>query len=542
MLVLFFVLYSCVYHSQDVKEILTKAGNLVEASPDSALILLESVHYPDELSEPLLADYVLFSIWAKDKAYKDIAHDTLIFQMKDYFREKRNWEKATMAAFYSGRVYQAQNNYNKALSAYLDAETLSKQITDDVRKGLIQYFIGDLYFVQFLYSEAIIRFQSAYEYFRKSPGNYAREVLTLNVIGNSFLLAKQKENALIHFDKALKLSETHNDSNQIALIRHNLGVAFLANNEIQAAKNELFLALRLTSNTNQQAKNYLSLVGIYEKDNRIDSALYFADLAVTLFELQKNDMALASTHKLLSRLEEKNGDPARALYYHRQYVRYYDRMKDEEVKTNLLGLQKKYDYELINGINNRLVIQRQWILLSLAVLIIAIFLISFIYYHKHQQNKNALAEARQTTYQLKEMMNNKDNAIHTFLVKEFNVVKKISLLEGYLVGAEKGKDILKKVNKIIYEKDSFDWAVLYQAMNKLYKGYLDKIKTTFPDLSELEYKICCLTKSGLNNTEIAIILQSNVNIIQIRKTAIRQKLNITKHGDITKFMDEIINR
>jgi ATP/maltotriose-dependent transcriptional regulator MalT len=175
------------------------------------------------------------------------------------------------------------------------------------------------------------------------------------------------------------------------------------------------------------------------------------------------------------------------------------------------------------------------------MLIIAIFLISFIFYHKQQQNKNALAEARQTTYQLKEMTNKKDNAIHDFIVKEFNVAKKISLLEGYLVGGEKGKDVLKKVNKILYEKDNLDWTVLYQVMNKLYQGYLDKFKTKFPDLSELEYKICCLTKSGFNNTEIAIILKSNTNIIQIRKTTIRQKLNITKHGDITKFIDEIIN-
>ena len=151
-----------------------------------------------------------------------------------------------------------------------------------------------------------------------------------------------------------------------------------------------------------------------------------------------------------------------------------------------------------------------------------------------------MSEAQQAIYQLKKIMNNKDDAIHAFMVKEFDVVKKISLLEGYLLEAEKGKGILKKVNKIIYETDSFDWTVLYQTMNKLHKGYLDKIKTAFPDLSELEYKICCMTKSGLDNTEIAIILKTNVNIVQIRKTTIRRKLKIFKHGDITKFMDGII--
>ena len=540
--ILFFVLFSCTYHSQDVKEILTNAKSLIENNPDSALILLESVHYPDELNKSLFADYTLLFIWAKDKTYRPIDNDTSIFQVKDYFRKKRNWEKATLANFYSGRIYQEQKNYEKALNAYLDAETLSKQITDETMKGLIQYFIGELYYDQLSYTDAVTRFQSAYEYFNKSPDNYVREVLTLNIIGNSFFLAKQKENALIYFDKALKLSEDYRDTNQIALTRHNLGVAYLVNNEMNLAKNELFHALRLMPDTNLQAKIYLNLSGIYEKTNQPDSALYFSGLAIEIFEWQKDETALTSAYKLSSRLEEKNGNFTRALHYHQQYVYYYDRVKDEKMRVNLLELQKKYNFELIKGINNRLVIQRQWGFLLFAVLTIGTLLFFFISNYKNQQNRNALSEAQQTTYQLKEIMNDKDHAIHTLMVKEFDIVKKISLLEGYLLEAEreKGKDILKKVNKIIYEQDSVNWDVFYQAMNQLHKGYLDKIKTAFPDLSELEYKICCLTKSGLNNTEIAIILKTNVNIIQIRKTSIRQKLKIPKHGDITKFMDEVI--
>ncbi|GHV56223.1 hypothetical protein FACS1894182_02330 [Bacteroidia bacterium] len=541
-LILFFVLYSCTYYSQDVKKILAESRTVMETYPDSALALLESVQYPDELSQALLADYVLLSTWAKDKNYKNIAKDTLIFQTKDYFYRKRNWEKATQAAFYCGRVYQAQRNYEKAMNAYLGAETISRQIADENRKGLIQYFIGELYYEQRLYPDAIERFKSAYNYFSRSSDNYSREILTLNIIGNSFFLAKQRDSALMYFDQALQLADSRRDSNQIALTRHNLGVAYLANEEVQSAKGELFCALRLASDTSLQTKIYLTLAGMYGKGARIDSALYFSGRAVELLKLQKDETALVSAYKLSSRLEEKNGNLRNALHYHRQYLHCYDWMRDEKEKANLLELQKKYDFELIKGMNNRLVIQHQWALLFLALLIIAIALISFIFYRTHQQHKNALVEAKQTTYQLKGMVNNADNAIHAFMTNKFDIVKKISLLEGYLRDEEKekGKEILRKVNKIIYEKDSFDWEVLYQAMNALYKGYFDKIKIVFSQLSELEYKICCLTKSGLSNTEIAIILKSNVNIIQIRKTSIRKKLDVPEYGDIVKFMDTVI--
>jgi hypothetical protein len=346
----------------------------------------------------------------------------------------------------------------------------------------------------------------------------------------------------MYFDRALKLSESRQDSNQIALTRHNLGYACLMNNEIQPAKEELFQALNLVSDTGLQTKIYFTLAGMYEKQNRIDSALHFSNLAVGLFQLQKDEIALVSAYKMLSRLEEKKGNILNALHYHRQYANHYDKVRDEREKADCLMWQKKYDYEHILGINNRLVIQRQWILLILAVLIIATSLVSFLFYRAHQQNKNARSEAKQMIYQLKDMVNRADNNIHAFMVKRFDIVKKISLLEGYLreEEKEKGKEILKKVNRIIYEKDSFDWDIFYEMINTLYNGYFDQVKTAFPQLPEFEYRICCLTKLQLNNTEIAIILKANINIVQIRKTAIRKKLHIPGHGDIVKFIDSVI--
>jgi tetratricopeptide (TPR) repeat protein len=550
-LVLFFFLFSCTYHSREAKEILTKAENLVEAYPDSALALLDSIHYPNELSRPLLADYILLTTRAKDKAYQDISKDTLIFQIKDYFLKKRDWEKTVLAEFYSGRVYQSQQEYEEAMHAYLTAETLSKKIQDDNLKGLIQYNIGGLYYDELLYSKAIERLQSAYEYFHKSPDNYKREILTYNMVGTCYFLldnsenhAELKDTALSYFEKALQLAEMHSDSEQVARIRQNLGVVFLVTNATKKAKEQLFQALTLSFQTEIQTKIYLNLAKTYNQENRRDSALYFANRSLHLLEKANDKLALLSTYRLLSHLEEKNNNYLNALQYNQQYLHYYDSIQVEKGNTNLLELQKKYDYELVKGANNRLIIQRQWIGLILFLLLICIIVISFIFYRKNQQNKDALSEAKQAIYQLKVMADDADNSIYPFLARQFDIVKKVSLLEGYLKeeDKEKGKEVLKKVNKIIYEKDSFDWDVLYQAMNKLHKGHLNKIQETFPNLSELEYKICCLTKSGLNNTEIAILLKSNVNIIQIRKTAIRKKLGIPEHGDIAGFMDAVIDK
>jgi tetratricopeptide (TPR) repeat protein len=540
-LLLFFFLFSCTYHSREAKEILTKAEDIVEIYPDSALVLLDSILYPNELSWSLFADYVLLTTRAKDKAYKDICKDTLIFQVKNYFQENGKWEKAVLAEFYAGRVYQSQQEYKKAMHAYLEAENLSAKIQDDNLKGLIHYFIGDLYYNQRFYSEAINQCKLANEYFSHSPDNCTREIATFNMIGNIFLIKTKKDSAFVYYYKALKLAETQNDSNQITITKQNIGAAFLEIGEIKQAKDQFWQTLELTPGT-YLYRAYLNLANIYEKENQKDSALFCANLSLKLANKENDKLALSSIYRVLSRLEEKNDNYRNAFNYYQQYTYYYTMIQQEKVNTNLQALQKEYDLELVKGANNRLIIQKQWIVLSLFLLVLCIILISFIFYRKNQQNKDALSDAKQVIYQLKEMVNDADNSIHPFLVRQFDIVKKVSLLEGYLKGEdkEKGKEVLKKVNKIIYEKDSFDWDVLYRTMNQLHKGYFDKIYEAFPNLSELEYKICCLTKSGLNNTEIAILLKSNVNIIQIRKTAIRKKLGIPEHGDIAGFMDGII--
>jgi Tfp pilus assembly protein PilF len=508
--------------------------------------MLDSIHYPAELSKPLFAEYVLLSIQAKDKACKDISKDTLIFQVKNDFRGKGDLKKTILSEFYSGRVYHVRQEYKKAMNAYLKAETLSEEIQDDHLKGLIQSLIGELYYTQELYSKAIEKFQLASDYFGKNTDSYKQTIVIYNIIGTCYFILNELEEdpsykhiAFSYFDKALKLAESQGDFNQIAIIRLNLGIAFSEMGETRLAKMQLFQALELDSSPDSKIKIYLGLAKTYVKEQQ-DSAMYFAHLSLPLVEKENNKPTLLNIYRFLSSLEEKNNHYQNALHYHQQYFQCYDAIQVEKENANLLELQKKYDYEIIKGVNNRLIIELQGIILAGSLLVICIVVILFVFFRKEHRNKESLAKAKQTVSQLKKMIHNVNNEIHPFLVRQFDIVKKVSLLDGYLMKEEKekGKEILKKVNKIIYEQDNFDWEVLYMTMNKLHKGYFDRIKELFPELSELEYRICCLTKSDLNNTEIAIILQSNVNIIQIRKTAIRKKLGICEYGgDISLFLD-----
>ena len=83
------VLQSCDENQKQVSLIFDEVENIVEQYPDSALILLESIRNPYELSKSQHAKYVLLSVQAKDKAYEDIT----VNQWKLILKQRKKQQK-----------------------------------------------------------------------------------------------------------------------------------------------------------------------------------------------------------------------------------------------------------------------------------------------------------------------------------------------------------------------------------------------------------------------------------------------------------------
>lgn len=129
---------SCKKQHVEVEPILQKVETFVEQNPDSALVLLHEITDAQKLKKELYYQYFLLEIQAKYKSYKDITADTLIFSIRDYYNNKNDKEKAGLATFYCGRVFQEQKNYKKALQQFLDAEQYLEQSDNLNLKGLCQ--------------------------------------------------------------------------------------------------------------------------------------------------------------------------------------------------------------------------------------------------------------------------------------------------------------------------------------------------------------------------------------------------------------------
>ncbi|MCL1937971.1 MAG: LuxR C-terminal-related transcriptional regulator [Candidatus Azobacteroides sp.] len=482
-----------------------EAENFVNQYPDSALILLNSIPYPSKLNKKRYARYLLLLVEAKDKADKDISSDTLIFTSINYFQSKNDYDRQAKAEFYCGRVYHSQKEYKKGEEAYLRAEKAAQKTDDNDLKGLIQYFFGSLYYDQRQYLEAIPKFERAQKYFIQSPHNYKWEISTCNLIGNSFFIKKMNDSALVYFEKALNLAEAYNDSNQIVQVR-------------------------------------LNLARIYSDLNQRDSAEYLIRLALDSLGKSENFSALSNAYRTLSLMEEKAGNYKKALQYHQAYSKQLSNLFIENNKRNLLETEKTYNFELLQREKNRLWIERQWAIIILLILLGFVCMFFFRFYRKAANNRAIYLEK-----ELEELFNSKDregNKLRSLSADYLDVYRNACMIEREM-GENKqlsGKDFVQKMNKILYGHPEHDWDKLYQIMNESYKGFFSQLKQQYPQLTESEFRICCLTYAGFDNTEIALHLELSKNTIQHRKSEIRQKLKIEGRGDIKLFLDMHVNR
>lgn len=144
---------------QDFAEQLSWAKEVIEKYPDSALVILNSIMVFD-LNDRKINDYNLLYVKAKDRAYKDILSDTVIFQVKKNFLSKNDYDNSVLTTYYCGRILQRQNKNKESMNKYWDAEMYAKNSNINFNV-LIQCNIGELFQKQILATNAIQHFLSA---------------------------------------------------------------------------------------------------------------------------------------------------------------------------------------------------------------------------------------------------------------------------------------------------------------------------------------------------------------------------------------------
>lgn len=537
---------SCADGNEEIRKLLISAESLIDTNPDSAFILLEEVRRPEKLKEPYLSEYALLMIKAMDKSYRDIKGDTLIFNALDYFHEIRDIEKLGQANVYAGRVMQEREEYDPAMKYYLDAEASFKEINDEEQRGMAFYFMGELFYEKALFTEALDKFKESIACFSKNPDKYKMMIIIYRLMGNIYLVENQADSAFYYYNEGLALADSHNDQEQLSYMLQNQGMAFVETGNFDKAKENFMKSLTLCENKEEMPRIYFNLGYLYYMEQmNIDSARYFIDKCTNLLENIENPNLLSNIYFLLASVEKQNENHQSALGHYEKYMDNLSQIMTEKQNQNLLDIERKYKFELMENINNQLLQEKQQILLVCAALALAIIIGVFFFYQERMKNKYAQIEVEKKIRQLTDLrssLSSRETIYQDLFVHQFDILKNTALMEEYIEkeDKEKGKHLLKKFHEIVYGEKGFDWDKLYLAMNAANGGDLERIKRKFPDMDTEDFKVCCLTYAGFSNSEMSFLLDVSVSTVQARKTEVREKIGVGKSINFKQYLASLI--
>lgn len=462
---------------------------------------------------------------------------SLLYALKSFEVSYKQENKNNQILAYSqlGKVYYYIGMYDKCYLNWQKARELSVEISDEIKISTTTFNLVALLIVLKDYDKAEHYLHQVKPfYFSKE----APEFLTkqLNVINNEAIIYKNKGlineaqesfeegiiifnqledktsnlsflNAYVHFlieqkkfplaiELLNQLTQLNNEGNyynaQIdATIHLRFAIIYNALNTKEKLKYHLNKGIEIAKSINsitlQKEFNFLSYK-IHKAEENTEKALLFKENYDSLFQLEQvNESKLAIIH---DEFEE-------------ELIKFQERFEDETLEFNK---QKKIIYS--------------------TTLIIILFLVYyFITKFKKEQTKkiksiNQLEKKIETkekdiiTLELKHIQQN------TFFEKIITDIKSNTLQKKALLNNKTKSKALSKESQTL-------WNEFELRFNQVENDFYIRLEKISQELTKNERRLCALLRLDFSTKEIAHINNQSVRSIEIARTRIRKKLNLT---------------
>ncbi|MDX1447062.1 tetratricopeptide repeat protein [Lishizhenia sp.] len=434
----------------------------------------------------------------------------------------------------AGRIEEAMEQFNLALKIYRSENSKTGVL-------LIMINLGNCFYEAGRAQEALNYFKDAYELALELEDKKKFPVALLNYAMLSLYLEEDTEKV----DQLLKGIQQNSfiQDNEYILssFYQNLAVFYTQVERWGKAEEHYKLALQTlaASGLSIDAGIHSGLGQVYLHQKNYPRAIENYNKALELstkhsqFRLIYNDLA-----RLYAQLN--NIDSAE----HYWELTYEEMRKQEEENAQALVLKSKNNLELIKKENEIALLaanakseqlQKRINLVIIIALIIFIALVIQVAYLILQRKKKELILKDQELELKKQKLTSLSLRINqkNQVLKEFEAT--VSKQEEKISPIVNDAKIALKNSLRIDE----DWKEFELYFNDLNSGFYDKLKSSYPDLTNNELKICSLSKLRFTLKEIAQTLFLSVDSVKSARYRIRKKLKMEKGEDLSDFLNQL---
>lgn len=497
---------------------------LSENYPDSALAIFKTINI-NRLNEENKALYALAYTIAQDKSGLDVDNDSLLNIAYSFYNNKVKDSLYAKCQYYMGKYYMLNDSFAKAEVCLRASLTNSRGRKDNYTSTLALEKLSRV--LRRTNPQQAINFAREATRIYASLPNAPKINLVYAYLNESvtMLLADSVSQAEMAVHEALKIATNLSDSMAISDSYQDMSNVF-------GKKGESYKAL-LCAKASCRFDNKNS---IHKHLNLAEAYLNADSTRQCIQKLKrintKSPSTLYTAYYLMQIAAMKEHDFDQAKVYADSSDYFMEYIYKNELSDNIKSQQALMKTEHAKWKSEVKIENQRWLILYIVILMLTI--ISFILYaYRQEQIKNKIIlqkkkeENKMTEMLHAEAMAHKDIQISTmrnFIVKKVGVAQKIEKIKK-----NRDKNILLT---------NEDWEEIMIFVNNIEGDYLNRIKTSYPQLDEDDIRLLVLLRLKLPTKALALIYGISEKSIKQKLFIYKKKIGID--GDkqsLRKFID-----
>ncbi len=260
------LMVACERSHPQVEAVLRQADALMEAHPDSAFSLLDSLHYRQPMSKKETARYALLLAKATDKTYQSLIPCDSLLNVALRYYQKPTSERAT-ALLYKACLEDEVNHDEDAIVHLQEARLILKDYPEEVGTRRITLgLLGDLYYQHKHYEDCLPVYQETLELCETDRD----KAITYQDIASYYTMTEHEDSALHYHQEALKHAKVNSDSLLIANVYHGIALCHNVFGHVDSALNYENIALKNIPYKASKGWIYYQLGSLLQKYNKQD--------------------------------------------------------------------------------------------------------------------------------------------------------------------------------------------------------------------------------------------------------------------------------
>jgi tetratricopeptide (TPR) repeat protein len=518
-------------------------------------IIVDSLIYRVEISKD---DSTRISSLIEIANYFSSTNLSLSFQYADKALEiaehsgnKQFYAKALMAigniCFFQGLMDISFQHYSKALAINKETEN-----NNGIANALTN--LGGILLQLMKFEEAKRYFQEALPLFINLSEKRGDTIPPFQVISiyNNLGIVHENLNeynlAIDYYHRGISLARRmpHQQKN-LAMLHNNLGSIYMKMGEFDEAYKNMDAALLIRKELNDksgEASSYRMLGILYKSQHNFNKAIYNFYNGYNLATSVGSTSILSSISEQLFEVFNSLNQSDSSLKYHILLKQYSDKLKGEETLQEFTRMEITSQFQEKEKI--RLIEQRKQKLryLFIAILMLLIVVILGLLYVLSQSrlrrlsllNNNIQLASEKGALEkesLSKELEIKNKELTTNVICQIRKNELINNIADKLMSnrhnfKKENQNLIKVIIKELENsKEDSIWIEFETRFHQVHNEFYEKLNEINPDLSPNDRRLCAFLRLNMTTKEISSITGQSLRSIDVARTRLRQKLNLT---------------